>query len=101
MMQRKYVLRAKCLRGGNPSLVEPRRGRQNLHNTSRATGAALADEGAKGVMLVDSPPHQPQKKKSSLLITVFKLAGTFLEAFLVSLYKFGCPKSFVPAYLRN
>ena len=30
-------------------------------DTSRATGAALADEGAKGVMLVDSPPHQPQK----------------------------------------
>ena len=32
-------------------------------DTSRATGAALADEGVKGVMLVDSPPHQPQKKK--------------------------------------
>ena len=30
-------------------------------DTSRATGAALADEGAKGVMMVDSPPHQPQK----------------------------------------
>ena len=44
-------------------MVEPRRGRQNLRNTSRATGAALADEGAKGVMLDDSPPHQPQKKK--------------------------------------
>ena len=24
----------------------------------------MADEGVKGVMMVDSPPHQPQKKKS-------------------------------------
>ena len=31
-----------------------------------------ADEGAKGVMMVDSPPHQPQKKKKQLLL---KLAG--------------------------
>ena len=24
----------------------------------------MADEGVKGVMMVDSPPHQPQKKKN-------------------------------------
>ena len=43
-------------------------------DTSRATGAALADEGAKGVMMVDSPPHQPQKQKYSKLL--LKVAGT-------------------------
>jgi hypothetical protein len=24
----------------------------------------MADEGVKGVMMVDSPPHQPQKKQN-------------------------------------
>ena len=44
---------------------------KNLHRKSRATGAALADEGAKGVMLVCSPPHQPHKKeKNSYLVTI-------------------------------
>ena len=32
----------------------------------------MADEGVKGVMMVDSPPHQPKKKSNTLL----KLAGT-------------------------
>ena len=31
------------------------------------TGAALADEGAIGIMMVDSPPHQPQKKRKSII----------------------------------
>ena len=35
----------------------------------RATEAALADEGAKGVMLVDSPPHQPHKKEKKYTIS--------------------------------
>ena len=41
-----------------PSLVEPR-------GTAEPTQIhSEADEGAKGVMMVDSPPHQPHKKNS-------------------------------------
>ena len=42
-----------------PSLVEP-------GGTAEPTQIhSEADEGAKGVMMVDSPPHQPHTKKSS------------------------------------
>ena len=52
-----------------PSLVEPR-------GTAEPTQIhSEADEGAKGVMMVDSPPHQPQKK-SSYYMLLLKSMGT-------------------------
>ena len=45
--------------------AKARRGRQYLKQIRAGPQGPrlMADEGVKGVMMVDSPPHQPQKKK--------------------------------------
>ena len=45
--------------------AKARRGRQYLKQIRAGPQGPrlMADEGVKGVMMVDSPPHQPQKKE--------------------------------------
>ena len=64
--ERKRQSRAKCLRGGErPCPSSSIVGRDPMRTAEPPQIHSEADEGVKGVMMVDLPPHQPHKKKKS------------------------------------